>query len=108
MIQFTRIFSKNPKRGIIKCICITGTTALTIRHLVTDSFAKTQSLNEKLVSVHLFSRHGARTPLYLVNGIEEVRYKNNFTCLYSRNIVLTSHRTHIALLPHLNRNQAVG
>jgi lysophosphatidic acid phosphatase type 6 len=70
------ILKKNSHSTVIKLICITGTTAVTIRHLAADSFAKSQSLNEKLVSVHLFSRHGARTPLYLVNGIEEAEYNS--------------------------------
>lgn len=71
MIQFNRIFNNN-QANIIKLICITGSTAVTIRHLTTDTLAKTPSINEKLINVHLFSRHGARTPLYLVSGIEEV------------------------------------
>lgn len=76
MIQFTRLFSGNRfnQTDIFKFICITGTTAVTIKHLTTDVLAKSP-LNEQLLSVHLFSRHGARTPLYLVNGIEEAHYK---------------------------------
>lgn len=74
MIQFTRLFSRNclNQNDIIKFICLTGTTAVTIKNLSSDSLAKS---SEQLVSVHLFSRHGARTPLYLVNGIEEAHYK---------------------------------
>ena len=80
MIQFTRIYQSN----ILKLICITGTTAVTVRHLVTDTLAKSPLNNEKLISVHLFSRHGARTPIALVSGIEEVKQFNlmnlNFKC----------------------------
>lgn len=73
MVHFGRILTKTGQNNFIRLICITGTTAVTFRHLVTDSLAKSQ-LNEQLVSVHLFSRHGARTPLYLVNGLEEAEY----------------------------------
>ncbi len=76
MNTLSRILKKSSHSNIIKLICITGTTAVTLRHLVSDSLAKGHSLNEKLVGVHLFSRHGARTPLYLVNGIEEVEYQS--------------------------------
>ncbi len=71
MIRFTKMSSKSFHNQIIKFICITGTTAVTIRHLTTNSISSAKK-PETLVSVQMFSRHGARTPLYLVNGIEEV------------------------------------
>ena len=37
-----------------------------------DVLTLPDSSNEKLISVHMFSRHGARTPCYLIKGLEEV------------------------------------
>ena len=80
MIRFTKMSSKSFHNQIIKFICITGTTAVTIRHLTTNSISSAKK-PETLVSVQMFSRHGARTPLYLVNGIEEVLHLMFWVCL---------------------------
>lgn len=73
MIQFRPMFNKRFQTQMIKFICITGTSAVTIRHLITNCISTAKN-SETLVSVHMFSRHGARTPLYLVDGLEEVEY----------------------------------
>lgn len=76
MIHFKPMFNKRFQTQMIKFICITGTSAVTIRHLVTNSISTAKN-SETLVGVHMFSRHGARTPLYLVEGLEEVEYNTS-------------------------------
>lgn len=70
------MFNKRFQTQMIKFICITGTSAVTIRHLVTNSISTAKN-SETLVGVHMFSRHGARTPLYLVEGLEEAEYSTS-------------------------------
>ena len=58
-------------------------TALSIRLLCSESFARDRDQvgdvkDKKLVSVVMLTRHGARTPLYLISGLEEAEYKKEW------------------------------
>ena len=79
MKKFSRLFTSTKsllsQSYIIKLVCLGGSAALTIRYFLKDSSfisSKATLDNERLVCVHLFSRHGARTPLHIISGIEEV------------------------------------
>ena len=79
MKKFSRLITSTKsllsQSYIIKLICLSGSAALTIRYFLKDSSSissKATADNERLVCVHLFSRHGARTPLHIISGIEEV------------------------------------
>ena len=70
------------KKLFIKLLSVSAATAITLRFFYLESFAANKSDSsssslsgfneEKLISVHMFSRHGARTPLHLIKGLEEV------------------------------------
>ncbi len=74
------------KKLFIKLLSVSAATAITLRFFYLESFAANKSdssssssssslsgfSDEKLISVHMFSRHGARTPLHLIKGLEEV------------------------------------
>lgn len=70
-----KTWSRNRKL-FIKLLSVSAATAIAIRFFYSDSFAaiRPDSIlrNEKLISVHMFTRHGARTPLHLIKGLEEV------------------------------------
>ena len=70
------------KNNLLKFFGIGATTAIVLK-ILTSSLTTTSFLaenlyfqetkkHEKLVSVQLVTRHGARTPLHLIPGIEEV------------------------------------
>ena len=70
------------KNLFYKFIGISTAAAFTVRFLYPDFrfysgstvYAKEESSIRKdnLVSVHLFTRHGARTPLHMISGYEQV------------------------------------
>ena len=74
------------KNNLIKLIGIAGTATLFLKivsnSMATSSYTPIEKLMakeyeankefEKLISVQLITRHGARTPLKLIPGIEEV------------------------------------
>jgi len=76
--MFVRVFNRN-KRALVNFIGLGAAAALTFRFLAFDVFASTKKLhsthsnqNDKLINVILLTRHGARTPLHIISGIEEV------------------------------------
>ena len=86
--MFVKVLNRN-KRTLVNFIGLGAAAALTFRLLAFDVFASTKktqqihsSANDKLVNVILLTRHGARTPLHIISGIEEVIdfsfMKNNF------------------------------
>lgn len=77
-----RTWNKNRKL-LIKLLSVSAATAIAIRFFYTDNFAAIRNdarviLNdEKLISVHMFTRHGARTPLHIIKGLEEAEYTSD-------------------------------
>ena len=66
-----RLFTKN---SLLRCIGLTGAGFLFLKtKSFKELFAKEVD-NEKLISVQLITRHGARTPLNKIPGIEEVKF----------------------------------
>jgi hypothetical protein len=86
-IKLRMLASRN---GMLKLISFSAAAALTFRFLYSTEAAvamlakedapsgytlrKTPAHNEQLVSVILLTRHGARTPLHVISGLEEVFY----------------------------------
>lgn len=67
------------KKLLFKLLSVSAATAITFhffysKNLTTASNRYDRS-NDKLISVHMFSRHGARTPLHLIKGLDEAVYK---------------------------------
>lgn len=58
---------------LIKLVGLSTATGVAMRLLYNASNA---AENKKLVSVLMLTRHGARTPLHVISGIEQVRYKS--------------------------------
>lgn len=57
----------------VKLLSASAATSIAIRYYYVDNHAVSlESENEKLISVHMFTRHGARTPLNLIKGLDEV------------------------------------
>lgn len=85
------------KSSMLKLIGLSAAAAFTIRLFYTSSSSslssessftptllakqsdllikRTQAHDEKLVGVILLTRHGARTPLHVLSGLEQVEYK---------------------------------
>lgn len=61
------------RSGLVsKLLGIGAASILSFRVLSTENLARE---NEKqLVSVVMFTRHGARTPIFLISGIEQVSW----------------------------------
>jgi hypothetical protein len=75
--MFNRFWSKN-RNILLKVVGFSTAAALTLKLFYIDTFATSnssfasQTQSEKLVSVHLLTRHGARTPLHIISVLEEV------------------------------------
>ena len=81
------------KRLLLKLLSVSAATAITIRFFYSDNFAAasirnelglTSSGSDKLIGVQMFSRHGARTPLHLIKGLNEAEYKSDLLQPYIR------------------------
>lgn len=67
------LWLKTRKIFLFKFIGISATTAMVYRLLSRESFVHARdNHNNKLISVLLLTRHGARTPLHLISGLEQV------------------------------------
>jgi len=87
MVRNGFLFSR---RTLFRFLGLSATASIVLK-LVNDSYrshhsvkllAKELSSRDELISVQLITRHGARTPLYLIPGIEEVAYKSELLDTY--------------------------
>ena len=69
------------KKLLFKLLSVSAATAITLRFFYSENFAdasiRHDRIDDKLISVQMFSRHGARTPLHLIKGLDEAVYKSD-------------------------------
>jgi hypothetical protein len=65
-----RLFTK---KSLLGCIGLTGAGYLFLKIKSLNMLFAKEVESEKLISVQLITRHGARTPLKKIPGIEEVK-----------------------------------
>jgi hypothetical protein len=80
---------RNNRKLIYKLVGVGAAAAfVTCNYFLNDSLQQRQHStsdltnqiikpNEKLISVQLLTRHGARTPIHLISGLEEVLFFNS-------------------------------
>ena len=83
-MKLKQLFSS--RYTMLKLVSLSAVATFTFRYMYSPSspstlFAKqsysvkkTPATNEKLVGVILLTRHGARTPLHILSGLEEVKF----------------------------------
>lgn len=76
MLSRSKLYTwlKYKKSVLAKFIGFSAATAVTFRLLFHESFAyeKSKLDDDKLIFVLMLTRHGARTPLHIISGLEEV------------------------------------